>query len=64
MGEGAGPTDPKLQDLHDSGWQQDIWEESLWGSSIDSVAEARGNVPDQWLIAVNICKERSVGKSI
>jgi hypothetical protein len=43
--EGAGSTDPKLQDLHDTGQQQDVWEESQWGPSIDSVAEARGLEP-------------------
>ena len=35
MHEGAGTADPKLQNLHDTGQQQDIPEES----SIDSVAE-------------------------
>jgi hypothetical protein len=35
---------------------QNIWEKSSWGSSIDSVAEARGLKPDQWLIAMNTCK--------
>lgn len=29
---------------------------------IDCVAEARDSVADQWLIAVNICKERTVDK--
>jgi hypothetical protein len=34
--------------------QQDIWEDSRWGSSIDSIVEARGLQPNQWLIAANI----------
>ena len=41
-GEGAGPTDPKMQDIHNTEQQLDMWEESPWGSSTDSVAEARG----------------------
>ena len=40
--ERTGPTDPKLQNLHDTGQQQNIREESWWGSSIDGVAETRG----------------------
>lgn len=40
--EGAGPAEPKPpQDLHCTGQQQDIQEESRWGSSTDSVAESR-----------------------
>lgn len=39
-----------------------IFEESQWGSRIDRKAESRGLVPDQWVIAMNICKERSVDK--
>jgi hypothetical protein len=46
--KGSGPTDLKLQDLHDTGQQQNILEESQWGSSIDSVAETRGLELDQW----------------
>jgi hypothetical protein len=38
--EGAGPIDPKLQDLHDTGQLQDIQDEEERGSSIDRVAEA------------------------
>jgi hypothetical protein len=58
--EGSGPTDPKLQDLYDTG-QQDIWEESQGGSSTDSIAEARGLVPDYCVVAVNICKQKVCG---
>jgi hypothetical protein len=62
--EEAGPTDLKLQDLHDTGQQQDIWDVFWWGSGIASVAEARGLEPDQWLIAVNICKQRYIDKRL
>jgi hypothetical protein len=63
------PTDPKLQDLLDIWQQQDIWEEPLWGSSIDSVAEARGFKADQWLIAmshlqVKMCIPKGIQKGI
>ena len=54
--ERACPADPKWEDLHDTGQQQDILEESQWGHSIDSVAEARDLKPDQWFTAMNICK--------
>lgn len=54
--ERARPADPKLQDLHDTGQAQAIWEESHWGSSVDDVAEARDLKTGQWLIAANICK--------
>jgi hypothetical protein len=54
--EGVGPADPKLRDLHDTEQQQDTWEESQWGSCTDSIAEARGFEPAQWLIAMDICK--------
>jgi hypothetical protein len=54
MHEGAGPTDPKLQDLHDTKQQQDMQQESHWGSSIDREAEARGLVPDKWAIAMDM----------
>ena len=40
--EEASPTDPKLRDLHDTGQQQDIQEESPWGYSTDSISEAGG----------------------
>jgi hypothetical protein len=63
MQEGSGPTDPKLQDFHETGLQ-DIRGESLWGSSIDNVTEARGLEPDQWLIAKDIYKQRSVDKRV
>jgi hypothetical protein len=32
------------------GQQQDIWEKSQWGSSIDRVVEVRGLIPDQRVI--------------
>ena len=47
MHERASPAVPKLQDLHDTGQQQDNWEESQWGSNIDGVTEARDLEPDQ-----------------
>jgi hypothetical protein len=62
--EGANSTNPKLQNLHDTGQQQDIWEESQWGYSIDRVVEARGLVPDRGVIVKNICKQRSVDKRV
>jgi hypothetical protein len=51
--ERAGPSDPKLQELHDIGQQKDKEKESQWGSSIDRVAEVRGLVPDQGVTAMN-----------
>jgi hypothetical protein len=42
VNEGASPTD-----LHDTEQNQDIQEESQWGSSLDWVAEAKGLGPDQ-----------------
>jgi hypothetical protein len=42
--------------------QQDSQEESQWDPSIERLAEARGLRPDQQVIAMNICKQRSVGK--
>lgn len=48
--KGASSTDPNLQSLHDTGQQQDIKEESLWGSSIDSIAE------DQWTFTSSVDK--------
>jgi hypothetical protein len=54
--EEASFRDPKLQDLYDTGQQQDIWEESQWGVSTDGVAEARDLEPDQWLITMTIDK--------
>jgi len=50
------PADPKLQDGHDTGQQQDNWEECWQGVDSDGVTEARDVEPGQWLIAVNICK--------
>jgi hypothetical protein len=57
MPEMASSADPKLQDLHDTGQQQDNWEESPWGSNTDGVTEARDLEPDQWLIAMKITSE-------
>lgn len=36
------PTEPELQDLHESEQQQDNWEYFRWGSIIDGVPKARG----------------------
>jgi hypothetical protein len=63
MHEASGPTDPKVQDPHDTGQQEDIQEESQWASSLDRVAEARGLEPDQWVVAVNMCKQRGVDRA-
>jgi hypothetical protein len=54
VSEGASPADPKLQDLPDTGQRQHIWEAARWKYRI--VADARGPEPDQWLMAMNICK--------
>jgi hypothetical protein len=54
--ERASPVDPKLQDFHDTGQQQDNQEESWGESNFDGVREDRGLKPDQWLIAMNRCK--------
>lgn len=56
----ATSTDPKLQDFHDTGLQQDNWEEFWWASSIDNVAETRVFDPDQRLIATRICKQKTI----
>ena len=64
MCERASPADPKLQDLYDTGQQQDNQEESSWGSNIYGVTEARDLESDQWLIAMNICKWRCVDKGV
>lgn len=44
--DGAASTDPKLQDLHDTGQKQNTLEEFRGGSSTDSV-EARSLETDQ-----------------
>ena len=62
--EKISPAVPKQQDLHDARQQQDNWEESQWRSNIDNVAKARDLKPDQWLIAMNICKWRCVDRGI
>jgi hypothetical protein len=59
----ADPTDPKLQDLHDTEQPEDIRTESHWCSSIDRVAVAWGLIPD-WVIAMNIFRQRSVDKRV
>lgn len=41
-GRGGGLVDPGLQDLHSTEQQRDVQEESLWESSVSSVAETRG----------------------
>lgn len=51
-GRGGGLVDPGLQDLHSTGQQSDVQEESLWGSSVSSVAETRGLWP---MILCNEC---------
>lgn len=53
----CGSTDPKLQCLYFTGQQQDIL-----SSSVDRVLEARGFVPDQQVIKINICMKRSMDK--
>jgi len=62
--EGAGPTDPKLQDLHDTGQQQGIREESQWGFSTDGVADVGGLVPNQHVFAMNIYEQKCVDKRV
>ena len=52
-----GPADSKLQDLHDTGQQQIIQEESQWEPSINSVAETRGLEPDRWLQLTSASKD-------
>jgi hypothetical protein len=42
-----GPEDQNQHDLHDTGQQQNIQEESLWEFRIDSVAEAMSLETDQ-----------------
>jgi hypothetical protein len=59
---GTGSTDPNLYDLHDIRQQQDASEESQWNSRMDRIAEARGLIPDQQVIAMNIWEQRSVDK--
>lgn len=46
------------------GHQQNIWEESKWGSSFESVAAERGLKPDQGLVATNIHKWSCLDKRI
>ena len=54
----------QLQDLHDAEEQQDMWEESQWGTGIDSVAETRCFIPGQRVIVMTIYKQSSVGKRV
>jgi hypothetical protein len=63
MRERTSPAVQKLQDVHDTG-QQDNWEESRWRPNIDGVTEARDLEADQWLIVMNICKWRCVDRRI
>lgn len=62
--EEANVAELKLQVVHDSGKEQAVREESQWWSSIDGVAEIKGLKPDQWFIAVNICKQSSVDRRV
>ena len=55
---------PKLQDVHNAGQQQNIWEESWWGSNIDVVTESRALKPNQWLTEMSICKWRCMDRGI
>ena len=48
--EKASPAERELQDLHDTGQQQDNWKDSQLGSNIDGVTEARDLEPDQMFI--------------
>lgn len=48
-----GAAEPKLEDLHDTGQQQVIWEEALCGSDIDSMAKGRDLELDQQLTSYN-----------
>jgi hypothetical protein len=64
MHEGTHPTDPKLQNLYDTGQQQDIQKKSQWGSSIDKVAEAKGLLLDHLVTVMNTGKQRSVDKRL
>jgi hypothetical protein len=41
MCERASLDDSKLQDLHDTGQQQDNQEKSWWGSNTDGITKAR-----------------------
>jgi len=52
--DGAGPIDPKLQDLHGIEQQPDIRAKSRGRSSIHGVAEASGLEPDQGLTMMNV----------
>lgn len=52
----------KTTELHDSGQEQDIQEELLWGSSIDESSRSQGFLAEQRVIAMNIYKQRSVDK--
>lgn len=56
------PADTKVKDLHDTREKQGIQEKFQWCFRIDGVVEDRNLVPDQGVIAMNICKQRSVDK--
>lgn len=51
--EGAGPTDPTLQYLHDTEQQQSIQVEPQGGPCIDDETKTKDLKPDQPLNAVN-----------
>lgn len=51
------------QDLLDAG-QSMRPEESQYGSSINRVAESKGLLPDQGVIAINICKQKRVDRRL
>lgn len=53
--KGTSPDDPKLQDLHDPGRQQEHREESQWGSGIDGVTEPKISNQTRF-VTMNICK--------
>lgn len=52
--EGTSAADSKLQDLEDTGRQQDILRESQRGPSIESVAETTDLKPDQPPFAMHL----------
>lgn len=54
-GNSIGLAHPGQQDLQDTGQQQDVQEESQWGSSIDDGGKTRGLQPDLWSFVMNTC---------
>ena len=57
MGVGVvvSPEDPRLQDLHDTGQQWEVQEESQGRPSVDGAAETRDLQPDQQFFGINAC---------